>query len=148
MLKWTTTSQLSLLYQLRCFQNKNLWYNFQTLFARKCGLARPYFLNENESLQHCFSYGMMQMTMFLVRSFNFWALFTGFSHGSLVSTESPLFLRSRVRVRAWFLDNTLDGCFWDTRICLHIRSWLGLFRVDFCDLWTKIIQILLFKVSW
>ena len=37
----------------RCFQNRNLGCNFQTLFARKRGLSHPYFLYENESLRHC-----------------------------------------------------------------------------------------------
>ena len=32
----------------RCFQNRNLGCNFQTLFAGKQGLAHPYFLYENE----------------------------------------------------------------------------------------------------
>ena len=41
------------LYQFRHFQNRNLGCNFQTLFARKRGLAHPYFLYENESLRHC-----------------------------------------------------------------------------------------------
>ena len=30
--------------QLRRFQNKNLWYTFQTSFVRKRGLTHPYFL--------------------------------------------------------------------------------------------------------
>ena len=41
------------LFQFRRFQNRNLGFNFQTLFARKRGLAHPYFLYENESLRHC-----------------------------------------------------------------------------------------------
>ena len=31
---------------------------FQTLFAHRKGLAHPYFLSENESLQNCRSYDM------------------------------------------------------------------------------------------
>ena len=45
-----TTWQLSFLYQLRRFQNSNLRYTFQTLFARKRGFEHRYFLYENESL--------------------------------------------------------------------------------------------------
>ena len=37
---------------------------FQTLFARKLGLAHPYFLYKNESPQHYLSYYMKQMTTF------------------------------------------------------------------------------------
>ena len=43
------------------FQNRNLWYNFQVLFVRKRGLVHPYFLYENESLQHCLSCDFRQM---------------------------------------------------------------------------------------
>ena len=57
--------QLLFLYQLRHFPNRNLWYTFQTLFALKRGLVHPYFLYENESLQHCLSYDMKQMATFL-----------------------------------------------------------------------------------
>ena len=49
----------------------NLWYISQTLFARKGGFALPYFLHENESLQHCLSYNMSQMTTILVRKTRF-----------------------------------------------------------------------------
>ena len=44
------------LYQFRRFQNRNLGCNFQTLFARKRGLATPYFFYENKSLRHCLLY--------------------------------------------------------------------------------------------
>ena len=37
------------------FQNKNFWYTFRTLFARKRGLAHFNFLYENESHQYCIS---------------------------------------------------------------------------------------------
>ena len=47
---------IAFLYQFRCFQNRNLGCNCQTLFARKRGLANPYFLHENESLRHCLSH--------------------------------------------------------------------------------------------
>ena len=40
--------QLSFLYQIRRFQNRYLGCNFQTLLARKRGLADPFFLYENE----------------------------------------------------------------------------------------------------
>ena len=49
----------------------NLWYISQTLFARKGGFALPYFLHENESLQHCLSCNMSQMTTILVRKARF-----------------------------------------------------------------------------
>ena len=52
------------LYQLHCFQNRNLWYIFQTLFAPKRGLAHLYFSYEKESLQHCLSYDMRQIATF------------------------------------------------------------------------------------
>ena len=48
MLISVTNWQLSFLYQLRRFQNRNFWYTFQTLFARKWVLAHPYVLYENE----------------------------------------------------------------------------------------------------
>ena len=38
----------------------------QRLFARKLDLANPYFLYENESLQHCFSYYLRRVATFLV----------------------------------------------------------------------------------
>ena len=42
--------QSSFLYQCRCFQSRSLGCNFQTLFARKRGVAHPVFLYENELL--------------------------------------------------------------------------------------------------
>ena len=63
-----TNWKLSCLYQLRRFQNRNLWYTVQTLFARKQGFAKSYFLHENESLQHCLSSDMRQMATLLVLS--------------------------------------------------------------------------------
>ena len=48
------------------FQNRNLGCNFQTLFARKRGLAQLYFLYENESLRHCVSYDLRRMATFVV----------------------------------------------------------------------------------
>ena len=39
-----TNWQLPLSYQIHRFQNRNLWYTFQTLFAQRRGLAHPYFL--------------------------------------------------------------------------------------------------------
>ena len=59
------------LYQFRRFQNRNLGCNFQTLFARKRGLAHPYFLYENESLRHCLSYYLGRMATFLVLEVRF-----------------------------------------------------------------------------
>ena len=58
--------QLQFLNQHDHFQNRNLWYTFQMLFARKRGLAHPYFLYENESIQHCLSYDLRQTATFLV----------------------------------------------------------------------------------
>ena len=40
---------------------------YSKLFARKRGLRQPYFLYENESLQHRLSYDMSQMEKFSVR---------------------------------------------------------------------------------
>ena len=42
--------QLPFLYQLCFFQNRNLRYSFQRLFAQKWGLEHLYILYENESL--------------------------------------------------------------------------------------------------
>ena len=56
-----TNCQLSFLYHLSCFQNRNLGYKFQTLLAQKWGLAHTFFLYENDSLQ----YRLRQMAMFL-----------------------------------------------------------------------------------
>ena len=36
--------QLSFLHQLNCFQDRNLWHFFQTLSARKRGMAHPTFV--------------------------------------------------------------------------------------------------------
>ena len=66
MLIRTTNWQLSFLYQLRRFQNRNLWYTFQTLFEEKLGVAHPYFLYGNESFQHSLSYDLKQMATFSV----------------------------------------------------------------------------------
>ena len=46
------------------FQNRNLWWTFQTLFARKRRLAHPFFLHENESFQHCLRYDLRRMAIF------------------------------------------------------------------------------------
>ena len=54
-----------ILNQLRYFQNRNLWNTFQTLFSRKRGLAHPFFLYENELLQHFLPYDIRQMGTFL-----------------------------------------------------------------------------------
>ena len=51
--------------QLLCFQNRNLWNTFQTLFLRKRGLAHPYFLYENELLQHFLPYDIRDVGTFL-----------------------------------------------------------------------------------
>ena len=51
--------------QFRSFQNRNLGCNFQTLFARKRGLAHPYSLYGNKSLRHCLSYYLRRMATFL-----------------------------------------------------------------------------------
>ena len=53
-------------YQFRCFQNKNLGWNFQSFFARNGGHAHPYFSYENEALRHWLSYYLRRMTTFLV----------------------------------------------------------------------------------
>ena len=64
--------QLLFLYQLCCFQNGNLLYTFQTLFARKRGLARPYFVYENESLQLSVPY---DINSFIRSGFSNWSVF-------------------------------------------------------------------------
>ena len=51
--------------KFHCFQNRNLSYTFQMLFAQKRGYGHPYFLYENQSLQHYLSYDMRQMETFL-----------------------------------------------------------------------------------
>ena len=101
-----TNGQLFLC-QLRCFQNRYLWYTFQTLIARKRGLAHfaheAYFLYENESLQHCLSYDSRQMTKFSVRKARF------FSRGPLFM--GPFFLACRVRFRIRRLEDALEKLF-------------------------------------
>ena len=58
-------------YQLRRFQNMNLWYTFQMLFAEKRGLAHSCFLYENEeALQHFLSFFPLR---FLQRLHFFWS---------------------------------------------------------------------------
>ena len=44
----------------------NKVFKCQTLFAQKPSLAHPYFLHENESLQHFFPYDLRKMAAFLV----------------------------------------------------------------------------------
>ena len=69
----------------RNFQNRNFGWNFQTLFARKRGLAHPYFSYENESLRHCFSYDLRRMATFVVLEFWFFQgvrFFSGPGSGS------------------------------------------------------------------
>ena len=75
-------------YQFRCFQKRNLGCNFQTLFARKRGLAHPNFLYENELLRHFLSYYLRRMATFLVLEIRFFrgVRFLG----------GPFFLRSRI----------------------------------------------------
>ena len=63
--------QSSFLYQLCRFQNRNLRYIFQTLFALKQGLAHLYFLYENELLQNCLSYDLRKMATLLVLEVRF-----------------------------------------------------------------------------
>ena len=60
--------------QFHIFQNRNLGCNFQTLLERKQGVPYTYFLYENESIRHCFSYYSRKMAAFLV--LDFW-LFQG-----------------------------------------------------------------------
>ena len=63
--------QLSFLYQIRRFQNKNLGCNFQTLLARNLGLAHPFFLHENECFLHYLWYYLRRMAMFLILEVRF-----------------------------------------------------------------------------
>ena len=63
--------QLSFLYQIRRFQNRNLGCNFQTLLARKRGLAHPFFLYENEPSRYYLSYYLRRMATFLILEVRF-----------------------------------------------------------------------------
>ena len=63
--------QLSFLYQIRRFQNKNLGCNFQTLLARKRGIAHPFFLYENEPSRYYLSYYLRRMATFLILEVRF-----------------------------------------------------------------------------
>ena len=56
---------VSFSYQFHRFQSRNLWCTFQTLLARKRGLAHVYFLDENESFQRCLSYDNREMAKLL-----------------------------------------------------------------------------------
>ena len=80
--------QSSFLYQFRCFQNRNLGSNFQTLFARK----RPLL----------FTWKWMNSTLsfiLLEKNDNI------FSPWGSVFPRSPFFLRSRVQVWVRFWDD-------------------------------------------
>ena len=78
-------------------QNKNFWYFFQRLFARRRGLVHPYFLYENESLQHCISYDLKQMAIVLVIEDRFFQ--------RVCFLERLFFLRSRVLVSFRLIDD-------------------------------------------
>ena len=73
--------QLSFLYQFHRFQNVNLWYFFQTFFARKRGLGHSYFLYANKSLQHFISHAMRQMATILGLEIRFFSQVQSLSHG-------------------------------------------------------------------
>ena len=76
MLIRATNWRLLFLYQLCRFQNGNFLYTFQTLFARKRGLIRPYFVHENESLQLSVPY----VTNSFIRSgFSNWSVFSSYN---------------------------------------------------------------------
>ena len=70
------------------------------LFSRKRGIAHSYFLHENESLQHSFSYELRQMAMFLVLEIRFFQ--------RICFLDGQFFLRSRVQVQFRFLDDGSD----------------------------------------
>ena len=89
------------LYQFLHFQNRNFWYTYQTSFARKRGLAHPYFLYENKSLHHCLSYDLRQMSTLLVLEVRFFKRFH--------SLRVHFFSESRVWVQ--FLDDAVDQRF-------------------------------------
>ena len=97
-----------------CFQNRNLGCNFQTLLARKQGLAHPYFLYENESLRHCLSYDLRRMATFVVLEVWFFQVvrFLG----------GPFFLRSRVWVRVRFLERCPSFCLFYVCSTRQIKS--------------------------
>ena len=113
----------------RCFQNRNLRYTFQTLFAQKPGLAHPYFLYENESLQHCLSHYIAESALEPPSGFEHGTPGLGIqrlNHQAIAPWDMgqmttllflevrffqrvrflgcPFFLRSRARVRVRFLD--------------------------------------------
>ena len=97
----------------RCFQNTNLGCSFQTLFARKRGLAHPCFLCENESLRHCLSYYLRRMAMFLVVEVRF-------SQGFRF-LEGQFFLRTRFRVWVRFLERCPSFCLFYVCSTRHIK---------------------------
>lgn len=81
--------QLLFLYQFHRFQNLNLWYFFQTFFARKRGLGHPYFLYANKSLQHFISHAMRQMATILGLEIRFFSQVQSLNHG-------PFFRRCQI----------------------------------------------------
>ena len=54
------------------FSKEKFVVHFQTLFARKQGLAHPYILFIIELLQHCLSYDLRQMATFLALEVRFY----------------------------------------------------------------------------
>ena len=90
--------KLSFLYHSRRFQNRNLGCNFQTLLARKRGLAHPFFLYENESLQH-YPWEECLRRMLFEKNDNL------FNPWGPVFLSSPFFLRSWVPVLVRFFDD-------------------------------------------
>ena len=99
-----TNWQLLFLYQIRCVQDRNLWYIFQTLFAQKRGVVLPCFLYELESFQQCLSYDLRQIATFSVFEVRFFE--------RVRFLRNPFFLRYRVQVWARFLEDARKRYFW------------------------------------
>ena len=89
-----TKLQLSFSCKLCFFQNINLWHTFQTLTARKHGIAHLYFLYQTESLPHCLSYDFKQMARSSVQFFQ-----------RVQFLRDPLFSSCKVHIWVRFLDN-------------------------------------------
>ena len=115
--------QLSFLYQIRCFQNRNLGYNFQTLLARKRGFAHLLFLCK-----------WITSTLSLILLENNSNIFNPWGP---VFPRSPLFHRSWVPVRVWvpFFDDVQNNEQFQKlqKQCSQINM-LAVFRQQVC-LW-------------
>ena len=133
------------LYQFRRFQNRNLGCNFQTLFARKRGLAHPYFLYENESLRHCLSYYLRRMATFLVLEVRFFqgvhsssgpGSRSGSGFQTMPKTNSSFRnFKNRVHSLKWWLFSGISNRFIVIYISVTIRSHLMLEKKNYLSKW-------------